>query len=394
MVKGAKKSKSNSTKASKQLKQLVSGNTKRGKRNLSHQRKLKETGKYSKIIKSLELTDNFLDPSVTELINSLDTPLTDQDTKYKDIFQVPFESNITIRQFYKLFLHGINYAKNNYEKKSLKILKRMLIMLKDMSTNIEKDDELGISAYPNPLYQKFKIDFILTLLSDENKIKSLNIKNIKDTDNAFKSLSSYCILSDPKRFDDATSYNNNITSDYSPKNFEQILYSPVILNAYGYILKDLYKISLDNYIIKTTLKDYLKKHEIFFIMMDPSMYGLILFDGTILLNKQFTYYNQSDKQGTFKIFFTLLHELMHALSRLFRGDNNFFIYTGEFFKKNKNAIIEESGNYFDQKILLDKLEKPELSMKEIEYLLEPKNYNYNSVDVFKMHFIDYRKKKH
>ena len=83
---------------------------------------------------------------------------------------------------------------------------------------------------------------------------------------------------------------------------------------------------------------------------------------------------------------------MHALSRLFIGDKNIFVCTDKFFKKNELKKVEESGDFFDEKILLDALTKHEITEYEAKYLLDSKNYNYKNADDFKLKFINFRKK--
>ena len=82
-----------------------------------------------------------------------------------------------------------------------------------------------------------------------------------------------------------------------------------------------------------------------------------------------------------------MHELMHALSRILRGDNNYLLDTEDFVKKMK---IEDSGTYFDNLLLLDCLNDGELTNFEALYLLDNKNYNFATVDEFKNAFIDFR----
>jgi len=363
------------------------------RRSHTPKRTFKNYRNYSNIIKNLEITDKSLGPSVSELIDSLDTPLLNsQNPEYKKIFQIPFSSNITKREFYKYFKHGINFARSTYEEKNLKILKRILTILKTILTN-KNDDEFRIASNSNKLYQVYKMGLILTLLSNENKIKSLEIKNVKDTEKVFNTNCNYILSKDHNLFssNDIILYNNNTTDECSLEKFEKILYSPLIINTCKDVLMDLYKIQVKDELIKQTLKNFLSAHDIFFIWMDSSNYGMILFNGTILINKNFAN-DFSKKESAFQIFYTLLHELMNALSRILRGDKNFFISTDEFLKNNGKNIIEESDHFFDHKILLSTLISPEITELEAEYLLDPKNYfNSKKADEFKTKFIDFRK---
>ena len=67
--------------------------------------------------------------------------------------------------------------------------------------------------------------------------------------------------------------------------------------------------------------------------------GLILYDGTILINQ--AYYGLTfTHRNAFIILFTLLQEIMQALSRLIRGDDNYLLNNAEFTKaKNKIMLL-------------------------------------------------------
>ena len=84
--------------------------------------------------------------------------------------------------------------------------------------------------------------------------------------------------------------------------------------------------------------------------MDKKLFGFIIYNGTIFLNKANVQVGIST-EDTFVTYFTLLHEIMHALSRLYRGNKNYLIDTGEFLKNNIKKV-DESGEYFDQKFVL------------------------------------------
>ena len=87
--------------------------------------------------------------------------------------------------------------------------------------------------------------------------------------------------------------------------------------------------------IKDKLSNFIATHNIYIIMMPSRYYGLTLYDGSIFLNQK--YYDIF--QGSIdvvRIFFTLFHELMHSLSRLSRGNTNYYIDIGDFLKSKKN----------------------------------------------------------
>ena len=81
---------------------------------------------------------------------------------------------------------------------------------------------------------------------------------------------------------------------------------------------------------------------------------------------------------------------MHILSRLLRKDNNFFLDTGEFTKKLK-IFSDESGNYFENKLLPTVHKKKCLTIIEAEYLLKKENYVYKTLKEFQNAFNIFRK---
>ena len=207
----------------------------------------------------------------------------------------------------------------------------------------KEDDAFGIADNKNPLYQTFKIDTIISLLTNEYKIIDLEIKDIAKTDDVFKQTFEYALLNNPDYFKNNVPYNKNIQGEYSIDKFEAILYSTVILNTYKELLLELYNVPTTTEIIRKNLKYFLKNHNIYFILMELKKYGMILYDGTIIINKIYTLI--PSKSNAFIIFFTLLHELMHALSRLFRGDKNFFGCTDEFSKKKWIEICKRERRF-------------------------------------------------
>ena len=123
--------------------------------------------------------------------------------------------------------------------------------------------------------------------------------------------------------------------------------------------------------------------------MNSKRYGLTLYDGTIIINRMYYGAAYTD-EFAFMILWTLLHEIMHILSRLMRKDNNFFLDTGEF-TMNKKIFSDESGNYFENKLLLSILGKKSLTVFEAKYLLKKENYVYKTLKDFQNAFITFRK---
>ena len=366
--------------------QIIQANKKsQSKRNIRGINRKKKSYRYKEIL------NIFREPTVIEMINNLDSqtgPL--QTNQIDSTVKLEFGSNINYRQFYKLFKNGLILAKKNFSLKSLKLIKHLLLLLKDNNSGND-EDVFGIKSCDNELRKVYKMDLILSLISNEEKLTELGINNISDITTKFQNSSEYVLYKHNKSFQDAIIYNENITGDCSPDNFEKILYSSTILNTYKEILLELYNIKTTTKIIAKTLKEFLKGHNIFFTLLRSDYYGMILYDGTILVNIMYYNYLGNDPINSFRIFFTLLHELMHALSRILRNNNNFFLDTDTFTKFNK-IKAKESGDYFDQKFLLNCINDTKLSLLEINYLLDSDNYKYDNLNDFHKSFLAYRNK--
>ena len=170
---------------------------------------------------------------------------------------------------------------------------------------------------------------------------------------------------------------------------KDIIFSKVVLQAYKEVLKELYGVQLSRNEIREILKNFFKMHSIFFVYMNIDYYGLIIYDGTILINQ--IYLGAKSNRNSLIILFTLMNEIMHALSRMARGDDNFLLNTDKF---TKNTIIsaKESGNYFENKLLFSALKAKELTSIEAGFFLETSNYGHETIDDFHKAFIDFRNK--
>ena len=150
------------------------------------------------------------------------------------------------------------------------------------------------------------------------------------------------------------------------------------LSTYKELIYELYGKHVKLNEIKENLKEYRKKHKIYFIDMPNGLYG------TILLNR--IYYDSLIRYliNVFIIFLTLFHEYAHILSRLFRGDKNYF---------NNNINVNESGEFFEELFLFKSLPQRQITMVESKFLLDKKNYIFGSSQEFRDNFDNFRKKK-
>ena len=347
----------------------------------------------SKKNKELKSLFPILEPSIEEIINSLDEPVK-QSQIYKDSdFKVEFPSDIDDTKFLELFKKGINYAKRRLDPQNLKILKKVLSILKDINGK-NSNDEFCLKTCVNNLQKVYRIDLIFSLLTNKNKIEELRQISLGQIEKEFMQSIDYIIYMDNHAFNDALIYNennNNNKKEIFPYYlFKDIIISPVVLKTYVDILEELYEVKTTKNKIKNIINNFLKNHSIYFLLMGIRRFGMTLYDGTILINR--TYYGAAyTPEYAFVILWTLLHEIMNVLSRLERNNNNFYLDTDEFTKSGK-IFSEESGNYFQQKLLLSILKQNSLTLLEAEYLLEKENYQFNTVEEFKKAFLDFRKR--
>ena len=364
------------TKSVTKNKPPTQGNNRRNPRYSSHQAKSKYKIDNTPIIQS----------NTIQLINSLDQKKLFNNNN----FELQFLSEINYRQFNTLFSKGIDYARTKFSQKNLKILKKILLLLKDVS-NGDTNDEFGLEKCANKLLRNYRYDLLLTLLSDEQKIIELEINDINDTEDRFRKTIDYRLyINRLDAFDKNPSFNKDEDFKDSYKKFKDIVFSPTVLEIYREVLKELYGVNVPSNELKKVISDFLDKHDIYFISMDKKLFGFIIYNGTIFLNKANVQVGIST-EDTFVTYFTLLHEIMHALSRLYRGNKNYLIDTGEFLKNNIKKV-DESGEYFDQKFVLGLIKGIRLTSIEAKFFLDMKNYNFKSVLDFNNAFLNWRKK--
>ena len=324
---------------------------------------------------------------IEKLINSLNDPFKKSEI-YKDAdFKIEFGSQIEDANFEELFKKGINYAKMNFGEKNLKVLKTILLVLKDINGK-NSNDEFGLKSCVNNLQKVYRKDLMFTLLLNKNKIEELG--KTGQVEYKFKRSIDYLIYIDNNAFNNTLLYNINNKNELYPFNqFKNIINSPIILEVYREVLDELYNVQTTENEIHNIVANFLKTHSIYFLPMNPKRYGMTLYDGTIVINR--IYYGAAyTEENAFTILWTLLHELMHILSRLLRKDNNFFLDTGEFTKKLK-IFSDESENYFENKLLPTVHKKKCLTIIEAEYLLKKENYVYKTLKEFQNAFNIFRK---
>lgn len=357
---------------------------KRNKSVIKTEKKIKyEKSKVAAMENSINSNQNNL---LYSLINSLDNMNTINEPEAD--FELDFPSNLKEKEFVELFINGLKRAKQNFKKENLIILKSIL-------TEIMKMDGKRKNIFPfllnkNELLKIYKMDFLLSIIANEQIIESIKSPNMKDSLENFRQLKEFILFVQKDVFEYYIEYNDN-KGDMNIKKFENLLYSKSTLSTYKELIYELYGKNVELKEIKENLKEYRKKHKIYFIDMPNGLYGLCIYDGTILLNR--IYYDSliRDPTNVFIIFLTLFHEYAHILSRLFRGDKNYFNNTGEFTKKN-NINVNESGEFFEELFLFKSLPQRQITMVESKFLLDKKNYIYDSSQEFRDNFENFRKK--
>lgn len=91
-------------------------------------------------------------PTTTEFINSLDIKseiLSNYKIDSSDRFEFP--CNINFHEFNKLFKIGLILAKQNFSPKNLKILKILLLTLRNFNSGNDADDVFGLELCENNL---------------------------------------------------------------------------------------------------------------------------------------------------------------------------------------------------------------------------------------------------
>ena len=272
----------------------------------------------------------------------------------------------------------------------MKVLKKLLLLLNEAKDNDIVGNEFGLNSCQSNLQKVFRKDLIFSLLSDEKKLSELGKDGLKKVQENFKKTKEYNLFVNNSIFNNCKLFNeNNNNGLYSLNEFKDIIFSKVVLQAYKEVLKELYGVQLSRNEIREKIKNFFKMHSIFFVYMNIDYYGLILYDGTILINQ--IYLGAKSNRNSLTILFTLMHEIMHALSRMARGDDNFLLNTDKF---TKNTIIsaKESGNYFENKLLFSVPKAKELTSIEAGFFLETSNYGHETIDDFHKAFIDFRNK--
>ena len=357
--------------------------------NSKESKRINKTDKESSEL--IKLFDYFSEPTIEEQIKSLDSPMINEFLiNNSSELKIKFPSDINNRKFSELFSKRINFAKKNFSQKNLKVLKKLLLLLNEAKDNDVVGNEFGLNSCQSNLQKVFRKDLIFSLLSDEKKLSELGKDGLKKVQENFKKTKEYNLFVNNSVFSNCILFNeNNNNGLYSFKEFEDIILSPVVLQAYKEVLEELYGVQLSRNAIKEKIKNFFKVHSIFFVYMNIDYYGLILYDGTILINQ--IYLGGKSNRNSLTILFTLMHEIMHALSRMVRGDDNFLLNTDQF-TKNTNISSKESGNYLENKLLFSVLKAKELTSIEAGFFLETSNYGHEKIDDFHKAFIDFRNK--
>ena len=158
--------------------------------------------------------------------------------------------------------------------------------------------------------------------------------------NEFSKKIEYYLYANKTIFENVIEYNKSITKDYSLAKLEKLLFSKTIINTYIEVLKNLYNKSISEKEVINEISNFRKNHNIFIVDLGFKFYGLLLFNGTILVNKRFYFQNQNIEIMIFIIFSTMLREYMHSLSRILLGEDIIFFMILK--KRVENILIIKS----------------------------------------------------
>jgi len=86
----------------------------------------------------------------------------------------------------------------------------------------------------------------------------------------------------------------------------------MIIEKYKEVLYELYDVKITREELIKIINQFIEKHNIFFVFMDIKLYGMIFFDGTIIVNRIYYTINYRD-DNAFVIYYILLCEIMQAI---------------------------------------------------------------------------------
>ncbi len=352
-----------------------------------------------------------------DLIYNLDKPVTFIPKENIDSelpFKFTFLEEMSNETFIQLFTDGINFIKNKWSSKNLSILKKLFFELEN--NNKIKPDKLFFSFLneknDNRLDIVYKKDFILSLFlhppllnnkinTNDNelyqnyynsKIKEISLYLNFETENIIEFNDKFQMKLDSRDISYAALKNFIFNKEY----FIKTVTSNCLISCYKDLLKFFYpNMYISTEEMKNKLYEYLMLHKIYFVDMSIGLYGLTLYNGTILINNKFCKNTDLNNSPYICIIFlTLLHEMAHVSVRIFRNEKNYFYNTFFEIDKNmdnnlikklninnflsKNKFIEESGFFFEEIFLWSEFEKNNLNnYKYISHLDSIFIFNFN-----------------
>ena len=329
-------------------------------------------------------------------------------------FKFDFLKEMSNETFIKLFIEGINFIKNTWSLKDLFIIKKLFFELED--NNKIKPDKLFFSF----LYEKdenkldivYKKDFILSLFLQRPSLVNKNDMNENEQYKIYykdkiKEISLYSNFKNENaiEFNDKIqlklhekdmSYSSLKNFIFNKEYFIKVTTSNCLISCYKDLIKFLYpNTNIDNEEIRNKLYEYLRHHKIYFVDMSIGLYGLTLYNGTILINKKFCQNNDLNNSPYICIIFlTLLHEIAHVSVRILRKEKNYFYNTFLIIDRNidinlikklninnfisRNQIIQESGFLFEELFIWSEFEKNHIkNYKYISHLDAIFIFNFN-----------------
>ena len=217
-------------------------------KNISKSKKVKNIKKnkikrnYRSSVRLRYSNEKNLEENIKLLIESLDNISLDLDEKPRPI-NLDFPNDLTNEEFKALFLKGIKYEKQYFKINNLLNLKLLLNKFKELDNNNYNNNEcFHFLKSKNKLERIFKIDLLLSLLTDEDKT---NFTKETDINSIFTNTKEYKMYDKRQIFENIIEYNNKITGDILITDFESLLYSNTVLNCFKESIEELYDKKID-----------------------------------------------------------------------------------------------------------------------------------------------------
>ena len=122
-------------------------------------------------------------------------------------FELDFPSNLKEKEFVELFMKGLKRSNQNFKKENLIILKGILIEI--MKMDGKRNNIFPFLLKKNEILKIYKMDFLVSIIVNEQIIESIKRPNMKDSLENFRQLKEYILFVQNDVFKYYTEYNDN-----------------------------------------------------------------------------------------------------------------------------------------------------------------------------------------